>query len=127
MIKVKPTVQEQLEQIQQMAIEHAMEEMHAAHELGVETKEDRGNRAWLSKMCAQSLNVMLTIERYLELKKTSHASHNPGVEERAQDAFVKKAQAHLDRIIKRNKAETKSIMPAKSPNKPKKKVGGKTA
>ena len=126
MIKVESTVLEQLEQIQQMAIEHAVEEMHAAHALGLDTKADRGDRMWLSKMCAQSLGVVLTIERYLELKKSSYESHNPEVEEEAQDAFVKRAQAHLDKIIKSNKPRFKPEQSAQIGSK-KAQIGSKKA
>jgi len=93
----------QLERLQTLAIAHAIEEMDAAHDLTLATKEDRGDRAWLTGMCGKSLGVALRVEQYLALKERGAAFNGQSEEDaaKAEAAFVRRAEAQLEQIMGR--------------------------
>ena len=97
-----------LQEVQEMAIDHAIEEMEAAHDLTLATKEERGDRSWLTGMAAKSLAVVARIEQYIALKERpggANGSANTGADPDEQEAaFVKRAEAQLNKIMGRTKA-----------------------
>lgn len=92
-----------LREIQDQAVTHAIEEMHAASELGLETKEDRGDRFWLTKMSAQSLTVAAKIEGFVMLRSREKGAPDPDddTENRATDRLIKQARGEVTAIIER--------------------------
>lgn len=96
-----------LKEVQEMALDHAIEEMEAAHDLTLATKEERGDRSWLTGMAAKSLAVVGRIEQYLALKERPQGglSNNTGADPDEQEAaFVRRAEAQLNKIMGRSKA-----------------------
>ena len=94
-----------LQEVQEMALDHAIEEMEAAHDLTLATKEDRGDRAWLTGMAAKSLGVVAKIEQFLALKERSPGYQGDDETASSQEAaFVKRAEAQLNKIMGRTKA-----------------------
>lgn len=98
----------QLEGIRDMAIDHAIEEMGAANELTLATKDERGDRAWLTKMCGQSLTIAVRVEQFLMLKDRDGGDYRDDEDqERAGSAFVKRAEAQMKAIMDRSRPEFK--------------------
>lgn len=96
---------DQLKAMQDTAFDHAIEEMNAAHNKTLETKEDRGDRAWLTGMCSKSLGVAVRIEQFMALRErgSGFEPDDPEAEEKRQAAFVKRAEGQLQKIIEHSK------------------------
>lgn len=92
-----------LERLQTLALAHAVEEMDAAHALTLATKEDRGDRSWLTGMCGKSLGVALRVEQYLALKErgAEFNGQSEGDAAKAEAAFVRRAEAQIAQIMGR--------------------------
>jgi hypothetical protein len=91
----------ELLRIQQISIEHAIEEMDAAAERGVKTTVDRGDRGFLTGMAAKSLGVAVRIEQFLALRR-GEGGGDDDHEEQEQKAKVK--------LVSKSKAEVAKIM-----------------
>lgn len=101
---------QRLREIQDMAIEHAIEEMDAVHALTLATKEERGDRAWLTGMCAKSIGVAVRIEQFISLREQRSGAWPRQTEEdeqREREAFVRRAEAQLRSIMQRQKPRFK--------------------
>ena len=98
------TIDEDLKRIQDIAIEHAVAEMDEAHARGLDTKEDRGDRGFLTGMAAKSLGVAVKIEQFLILRNRE-GGYNMDEEnvELAKNQLVKNARAEVAEIMKRVK------------------------
>ena len=99
--------EEQLRAIQDKAVDHAVEEMNAASLLGIESKEDRGDRFWLTKMAEKSLTVAAKVEGFI-LLRTREGRFNPDAEDEndAINRMIKRARGEVDAILKRAKEGT---------------------
>lgn len=98
-----------LKEVQEMAIDHAIEEMEAAHDLTLATKDERGDRSWLTGMAAKSLAVVGRIEQFIALKERPAGGVSPNSKadlDEQEAAFVKRAEAQLNKIMGRSKAAT---------------------
>jgi hypothetical protein len=98
----------QLREIQDQALANAVEEMQAAAELGLEEKQARGDRFWLTKMATQSLTLAGKIEGFIMLR-SRETPPLPGEEEeqsekRATDRLIKEARGEVAAIIERARA-----------------------
>ena len=97
--------EDKLRGIQDKAVEHAIEEMNAASELGIESKEDRGDRFWLTKMAEKSMTFAAKVEQFIILKqRDGRWNLNEEEEKEAIDRMVKRARGEVETIIKRAKA-----------------------
>jgi hypothetical protein len=94
----------ELRAVQDMAIDHAIEEMQAAHELGLESKTSRGDRGWLTGMAAKSIGVACKIEQFVVLRSTGNGGNDPDAEDAATVALIQKANAEVARILEGSKA-----------------------
>lgn len=56
---------ERLNELEQTVIDHAIDGINAADECDIETKDGRGNRAWLTKGANQSISLAFNIRRLL--------------------------------------------------------------
>jgi hypothetical protein len=90
---------DELREIQDMAVEHAIEEMQAADLLGIDSKDDRGDRGWLTGMAAKSLGVAVRIEQFLALRKDRKVPDDS--EEEAKRALISRARAEVKGLISR--------------------------
>lgn len=89
-----------LRAMQETAIEHAIEEMQAAHKLDLATKTSRGDRGWLTGMAAKSVGVAVKIEQFFQLR-AQRAPADPDAEDRETEAMVKRASAEVERIMEK--------------------------
>jgi hypothetical protein len=98
------TTDDELKRIQEIALEHAINEMDEANTRGLDTKEDRGDRGFLTGMAAKSLGVAVKIEQFLILRNRE-GLYNPDDEnvEQAKNSLVKNARAEVAEIMKRVK------------------------
>jgi hypothetical protein len=102
--------EDSLRGIQDKAVEHAIEEMTAASELGIESKEERGDRFWLTKMAEKSMTFAAKVEQYILLKQRDGRWNMDEQEEKeAIDRMVSRARGEVDIIIKRVKGERKTV------------------
>lgn len=94
-----------LRAIQDMAVDHAIEEMNASSELGVESREDRGDRYFLTKMSKESLTVAAKVEGYIMLRNRPDGRWNPNEddEREAVARMIKRARGEVAGIIERAK------------------------
>ncbi len=100
----------QLMDIQDKAIKHAVEEMEAASALTLDTKTGRGDRAWLTGMCAKSIGVAVRIEQFLLLRERASNGfdqRDDEEQERAEAEAVRRAEAQMKAIIERAKPNFK--------------------
>ena len=94
----------ELKRIQEMAINHAIEEMNASDERGIDSREDRGDRGFLTGMAARSLGVAVKIEQFLALRRDHAARGQPedeADEERAKSELIRKATAEVQGVLAR--------------------------
>lgn len=97
-----------LRQVQDTAIDHAIQEMDAASAYGIETKADRGDRAWLTKMCGGSLTVAARVEQFIALRERNGCDYRDATDQdRAEDAFVQRAEAQMRAMLERVKPKYK--------------------
>ena len=90
---------EQLREMQEIALDHAVEEMQAAHKLNLETKTSRGDRGWLTGMATKSVGVAVKIEQYLQMREARKALIDPDEEDRHEAAMVRKASAEVSKLL----------------------------
>lgn len=97
------TSDEELRDIQQTALDHAIEEMAAADALGIKTAKDRGDRSWLTGMAAKSLGVAVRIEQFIALRngKKANDGDDDDQEKAAKDKMVKTARTEVAKILER--------------------------
>jgi hypothetical protein len=104
---IDKTQESELKRIQDMAVNHAIDEMDATSELTLATKEERGDRHWLTKMATQSLTVAARIESFIMLKnreiKGEAGGENDESETMRIDRMIKSARAEVVGIVKRAK------------------------
>lgn len=91
----------ELERIQGIALEHAIGEMDASDERGLDTKEDRGDRGFLTSMAAKSLGVAVRIEQFLILRRREGFGDDEAEQQAATSNMVKKARAEVRGILER--------------------------
>lgn len=93
----------ELKRIQDIALDHAIEEMDASDGLTVETKEDRGNRGFLTGMASKSIGVAVKIEQFMALKKGNGSAgwDDPAEEAKAAAALVNSARAEVAKVMER--------------------------
>ena len=94
---------DELREVQGMALDHAVEEMQAAHALGLDSKDARGDRGWLTGMAAKSLGVAVKIEQLISLRE----GRGPGDDEddeKAAAKMVRTARAEVAEILERASA-----------------------
>lgn len=92
----------ELQRIQEMALDHAIEEMDASDALGVKVAKDRGDRGFLTGMASKSIGVAVKIEQFLALRRTP--GHDPGDEKGEQQAkteLIKNARGEVAQIMER--------------------------
>lgn len=107
MTQAQPDRLKQLEEVQQWAIEHAVDEMTAAHALTLETKEERGDRSWLTGMAAKSLGVAVRIEQFLELRRTGKSlPDDDEAEKAAKDRMLSRARTEVGKLLERAGVKT---------------------
>lgn len=92
----------ELRRIQDMAVGHAIGEMDAAGGLTLETKEERGNRHWLTGMATRSMNVAIKIEQFMILRDDHKGQSDDDFgAEAAKASLVKSARAEVASIMER--------------------------
>lgn len=107
-------IEQELERVQGVALKHAIDEMDEAAARGLDTKEDRGDRGFLTGMAAKSLGVAVRIEQFLMLRRREGGEpinpEDPDGETKAKMAMVKKARGEVAKIMERvgraSKADT---------------------
>lgn len=99
----------ELQRIQATALGHAIEEMDASAELTVQTREDRGDRGFLTGMAAKSLGVAVRIEQFLALRRGEGDGKDPDARQQGDAAkkLVQSARAEVRGIMERVGAGTK--------------------
>lgn len=101
---IKPEQREALERIQNLAIDHAIEEIDMAHQNSLNDKDERGDRFFLTKMGEKSLGVACKIENFIALKeRDGRWQTNPEQEDAQIERMVKQARTEVESIIKRAK------------------------
>lgn len=93
--------EEELRNVQNMALDHAIEEMNAAHTRGLESKEDRGDRGFLTGMASKSVSVAVKIEQFIMLRNREGMSTSDEDDERAAATLVKTARAEVAQILEK--------------------------
>lgn len=92
----------ELQRIQNMAVNNAIEEMSEAGKLTLKTKEHRGDRFWLTKMASQSFSVAARIEQFVMLKQREGGGAPADTDETEH--------ARINRMIASARAEVSSIV-----------------
>lgn len=99
------TTDEDLRRIQEIALQHAVDEMDAANGRGLESKDDRGDRGFLTGMASKSLGVAVKIEQFLILRNRegwgTWGADDAAQAEAAKTSMVKSARAEVSEIMKR--------------------------
>jgi hypothetical protein len=98
-----------IDRIQEMALDHAIEEMEASDACGLDSKEDRGNRGFLTGMASKSLSVAVKLEQFkiLMARPNINPEDDEESEHRAADALIKSARAEVRQIMERAGAGAK--------------------
>lgn len=93
----------ELERIQGIALKHAVNEMDEAAARTLATKEDRGDRGFLTGMAAKSLGVAVRIEQFLILRRRDsfNSMGDPEDEQAAKLEMVKRARGEVAKIMER--------------------------
>lgn len=93
----------ELRAIQDMAVAHAIEEMKGSDERGIETKDDRGDRGFLTGMAAKSLGVAVKIEQFLLLRKARKeiGGEDDLSETQAAHRLITTARADVREVLER--------------------------
>jgi hypothetical protein len=91
---------DELREVQAMALDHAVEEMQAAHALGLDSKDARGDRGWLTGMAAKSLGVAVKIEQLIALRD-GRGKGSDEDDEQAAAKMVRTARAEVAQILER--------------------------
>jgi hypothetical protein len=99
--KAMKDIDSELKRIQGIAIEHAIEEVDASHQRTLETKEERGDRGWLSQMASRSLAVAVKIETLLNMRRNGGTKDDEEREREAKQQLLDQAQAEVSRILRK--------------------------
>lgn len=92
----------ELQRIQEIALDHAIEEMDAADERGVKTSGERGDRGFLTGMASKSIGVAVKIEQFLALRRGGHTGGDDDKEEeKAKASLIKNARGEVAAIMER--------------------------
>lgn len=93
--------EDELREVQNMALDHAIEEMNAAHARGLDRKEDRGDRGFLTGMASKSVGVAVKIEQFIMLRNREGMGTPPEDDDRAAANLVKTARAEVAQILEK--------------------------
>lgn len=96
----------ELQRIQDMAVNNAIEEMSEAGSLTLATKDERGDRFWLTKMASQSLALAARVEAYVMLKQRegSGADHDTEeTENKRVERMIASARSEVASIVAKAK------------------------
>lgn len=94
---------EKLREVQDTAIKHAVEEMEAAAALTLQTKQERGDRGWLTGMAAKSIGVATRIEQFLTLRSARGIGDGDQDDDKEARELVGRARSEVEAIMKRVK------------------------
>ena len=96
-------IEKELERIQGIALQHAIDEMDESATRTLATKEDRGDRGFLTGMAAKSLGVAVRIEQFLILRRREGfgGMDDAADEQAAKLEMVKKARGEVAKIMER--------------------------
>ena len=97
-----PEQEAKLRAMQDTAIDRAIEENEAAHQLGLQTKTDRGDRGWLTGMAIKSVGLAVKVEQFFQLK--AQRPMDPDADDKATEDMVARASAEVHRIMEAAKA-----------------------
>jgi hypothetical protein len=98
------TRERELRDVQDMALDHAIEEMNAAHQRGLDEKEDRGDRGFLTGMASKSVSVAVKIEQFIMLRNREMPgafNDDPERERKAADSLIRNARAEVAEILEK--------------------------
>jgi len=103
-------IEGELGRIQNIALKHAVDEMDESATRTLETKEDRGDRGFLTGMAAKSLGVAVRIEQFLILRRREGfgGTDDAADEQAAKLEMVKKARGEVAKIMERVSGGTKT-------------------
>lgn len=95
----------ELRRIQDLAVKHAIEEMDGAGGRTLATKEDRGDRGFLTSMAGKSLGVAVKIEQFILLRKARGEllgdDDSPQSEAQAAHRLITTARADVREVLER--------------------------
>lgn len=92
----------ELARIQNIALDNAIQEMDATDKLGIATKEDRGDRGFLTGMASKSLGVAVRIEQILALRRGDPGGADDNRQEQVAKAkMIMSARAEVASIMER--------------------------
>jgi len=104
-VAINPDHERELRIIQDQAVANCIEEMTAAGDLSLQSKEERGDRFWLTKMATQSMTIAAKIEGYIMLRARATCGNgnddDEDGQERAVDRMIKQARGEVTAIIER--------------------------
>lgn len=86
----------ELDRIQEIAIDHAIESIDAANDLcDISDKEGRGDRVWLTKGANESMKLVCVIQRFFEMKANIDGTKTPQQVEDSAQSIIDKAEKQL--------------------------------
>jgi hypothetical protein len=91
----------ELRRIQEMSIDHAIDEMDEAHGRTIDNPEDRGDRYFLTGMASRSLKIAMQVEQFIALRDRPDmykTAANQEENDKAVDRMVARAQAKITDI-----------------------------
>lgn len=97
----------ELRRVQEMAVDHAIDEMDEAHGRTLDDAESRGDRRWLTQMAASSLKVAMQIEQFIALRDRPDMYKTPANEasnEEATRRMIAAAEAKVVEITQKKRA-----------------------
>ena len=96
----------QLRAAQDIVINHTIEQVAAADRRSLETREDRGDRGFLTGMASKSMSVAVRIEQFLMLRSRGaiYTGDDAEAEAAAVDSMIRSARAEVGRIMENAKA-----------------------
>lgn len=83
--------------MQEQVIDRAIAENEKAHGIGLDTKDDRGNRGWLTKMAGTSVGLAVKVEQFFQLR--SQRQLDPDADDAETEAMVKRASADVTKLL----------------------------
>jgi hypothetical protein len=93
--------EQELREVQNMALDHAIEEMNAAHGRGLDSEQDRGDRGFLTGMASKSVGVAVKIEQFIMTRNREGMGTRPEDDDRAAANLVKTARAEVQQILEK--------------------------
>lgn len=93
----------ELERVQNVSLGHAIQEMDASAQRGIDTAADRGDRGFLTGMAAKSLGVAVRIEQFLILRRREGfgGMDDEAGQQAAKVQMLKKARGEVRGILDR--------------------------